>query len=142
MSKKKEQPVLFQEGSRYILVTPKSPNGFKGLLFMAWEGETPDSLTEVVKTASDLQALANCRIELTSIPTEWQVAFAKVANLSLPEPAAEPTAIKPTAEPAAAPIALPIAESDPFARMGPLCVTWVWAFGIATLIAMLLGVIK
>ena len=142
MSKKKEQPVLFQEGSRYILVTPGSPNGFKDSLFMAWEGETPDNLTEVIKTTDQLQALTNCRIELTSISTEWQTAFAKVANLSLPEPAAEPTAIKPTAVPAAAPVAPPTAEPDLFARMGPLCVTWVWAFGIATFLAALLGVIK
>ena len=143
-----KQPVLFQENSRYILVTPENPKGFKGSLFIAWEGETPDNLTEVVKTTDQLQALvqANCRIELTSISTEWQTAFAKVADLSLPiEPViAKSTATKPTAEPVAVPIGSnkPTAKTDLFVQMAPLCVTWVWAFGVATLVAMLFGIIN
>lgn len=152
VSKEKKQPVLFQEGSRYVLVTPVSPKGFKGSLFVAWEGETPDTLSETIKTTDQLTALRDHRIELTNIPAEWQAAFAKVAGLSIPKPtpesapAAEPAA-EPTAEPAAEPVA---PATDPYAQftarvaaqMAPLCVTWVWAFGIATVIAMLFGIIR
>jgi len=139
MSKKKKQPtfVLFQEGSRYILVSDESPNGFKGSLFVAWEGETPDNLTETIKTTNQIQALQ--RIELTSISAEWQAAFTKKAGLSIPKTAPVTPAIKPVTEPATEPVT-PV--TDPYVRMAPLCVTWVWAFGIATVIAILFGAIR
>ena len=130
------KPVLFQDGNRYVFVTGECPQGFKGTLFVAWEGETPGNLQETVKAADQLQALVSSRVELTSISAEWRAALSKATGLSLPEPEPEPKPEMP--EPKMPEPKIP----DLYLQMGPLCVTWVWAFGIATIVAILLGIIK
>ena len=142
VSKKKTQPTLFQKNGRYVLVTGESPPGFESALYIVWEGNTPDNLKEAVQTTDQLRVLAGSQVELTSLPAEWRTAFNSATGLSLPEPQPPP---QPQLQPrqAAPPAPPPPPEKpDPFVQWGPLCVTWVWAFGIATLTATLLGIVR
>jgi hypothetical protein len=93
-------------------------------------------------------ALVNSRVELTSISAEWRAALSKATGLSLPEPEPEPEPEPKMPEPKMPEPKMPEPKMpepkmpDLYLQMGPLCVTWVWAFGIATIVAILLGIIK
>jgi len=76
----KTKQKFYREGDGYLMVTGESPKGFKGILFVVWEGDI-DDLKEGVRTLDQLKDLE----EVDDIDWEWYQAFAQRAGFD-PEP--------------------------------------------------------
>ena len=66
---------FYRDGDGYLMVTGERPNGFKGILFVVWEGDI-DDLKEGVRTLDQLKDLE----EVHDIDWEWYQAFAERAG--------------------------------------------------------------
>ncbi len=84
---------FYKDGDKYIMATDECPKGFKGVLFVVWEGEI-DSLKEGVRTPDQLKKLER----VDEVDREWLNAFAQAAGFDA-EPDERATT-KPKVEPA------------------------------------------
>ena len=106
MSRKKPNYTFFRDGEKYLFTTGESPNELENFIAIAWEGPTPDNLTETAKPVKQLQALE--RIEPAAVPLEWWNGFAEATGrLTKREPATQP-ATQPITQPATQPITAPL----------------------------------
>jgi hypothetical protein len=76
--------IFYRDQDRYLFTTGRSPRKFEGVLFVMWEGATPDSLTEGVRAVNQLKALV--RVEPRDVPDEWWTAFVGVDQNLSPRP--------------------------------------------------------
>jgi hypothetical protein len=70
----------YREGDGYILMTGECPKGFKGVMFVVWEGDL-GNLKEGVRMADQLKTLE----EVDEIPGDWVAAFGHASGLDLPD---------------------------------------------------------
>jgi hypothetical protein len=68
---------VFRDGSKLIHVTGESPRQFSGILFVVYEGDTPESVVESAKTVDQLRGLP--RVDKSTLSVPWKKA------LKLPE---------------------------------------------------------
>ena len=68
---------IYRDGSKLLRCTGESPPQFNGVLFITLEGETPDAVTESVRTVEQLRGLQG--VEASTLSVQWKKA------LGLPE---------------------------------------------------------
>jgi len=84
---------FYRDGDKFLMTTGECPKGFKGSLFVVWEGPI-DALKEGVKTQEQLKELE----KVDDIDKEWLDAFAKAAGFDAePVQKSEPKPAVPSA---------------------------------------------
>lgn len=68
---------VFRDGSKLVHVTSESPRQFGGVVFLVYEGETPETVGESLRTVAQLKGLQ--RVEVSTLSVQWKNA------LQLPE---------------------------------------------------------
>lgn len=72
-----KQSEVFRDGSKLVHVTGESPRQFNGLIFHVYEGETPETVGESLRSVAQLKGLQ--RVEVSTLSVQWKNA------LSLPQ---------------------------------------------------------
>jgi hypothetical protein len=80
--------IFYRDQDRYLFTTGRSPRKFEGVLFVMWEGATPDCLQEGVRTAKQLQDLT--KVEPLDVPDAWWSAFVNADQNIPPRPTRNP----------------------------------------------------
>lgn len=65
---------IYRDGDRYVALTGKCPKGFKDVLFVAFTGLDPSSITEGVMGKEELAQMES----VDEVPEDWADAFEAV----------------------------------------------------------------